>query len=246
MFEAWWPSTRALAAATAAATLAELVAALDELRREKELSYARLGRRALAVRGFSRTTAHAVITGRRALDEDVLRGFLYVCRVSADEYLRWLDAFHRLGSSDPQPTVVHPAKAPPSRALPIEREAMGERSDADQRRPDPVRIDWPTLDDVRLKYPRAIKPAPDNVHRSLPWLLVPGIAAPVIAIGMTWTGVPVSIMLGLFVMGAISVAIWTLQLTGTPDRPHRPKTSHHFDFYEFDDGLQGVVPVIGE
>jgi hypothetical protein len=241
----WQPLSRAMATAIAAVTMPGLVEALDELRREKGLSYARLGRRAQGVPGISRTSAHAVITGKRDLDLVVLRGFLVVCEVSSEERLRWLGAFDRLVRS-PEPEILVPATSP---AAQVTAPVSAQASLAQVEPPPRHDAAWPTLQSVRRAYPRKRR-VPDHVHRHLPWLLIPGIGAPLCAILMTRYAIPVPTILGFFVMATLGLTLWTVHLPGIDTgRRHGKPHVRKFHFMEgrdvFGVGRRAAPPVIG-
>ncbi|MEV0679259.1 helix-turn-helix transcriptional regulator [Actinosynnema sp. NPDC050436] len=239
----WQPLSRALSTAMSATTLSGLVAALDELRREKGMSYARLGRKAHNVPGISRTRAHTVIIGKRDLDLDLLRGFLVVCEVSSEERLRWLGAFDRLTRApEPEPLATLPdtPAAPAVRvpAAPVEPPAPYHH------------IAWPSLESVRRAHPRKPRRAPDKAHRLLPWLLVPAVGAPLCAIVTTRHAVPVPTMLGFLVMVALGVALWTFHLPGIDtgrrrERPHVRRVRLEEDGNVFGVDRRAAPPVIG-
>ncbi|GAA0244961.1 hypothetical protein GCM10010492_50370 [Saccharothrix mutabilis subsp. mutabilis] len=239
----WQPLSRAMDTAMAAATMPRLVEALDELRRERELSYARLGRKAQAVPGISRTSAHAVIKGKRDLDLALLRGFLVVCEVSSEERLRWLGAFDRLVRSAepeimvratlPAAQVTAPAPAAPAHVDPPPRHDVA----------------WPSLQSVRRAHPRKRR-APDHVHRHLPWLLIPGIGAPLCAILFMRYAIPVPTILGFFVLATLGLALWTVHLPGIDTgrrrgTPYVRKVRLEEDLDVFGPDRRAAPPVIG-
>ncbi|ROP35372.1 helix-turn-helix domain-containing protein [Saccharothrix texasensis] len=238
-----------MSTAMTAATLSELAKALDELRRERGLSYARLGRKAQGVPGISRTSAHAVITGRRDLDLVLLRGFLVVCDVSSEERLRWLGAFDRLTrAAAAEPEILIPATLSAAPVMP-----------RDPAPPAPTYVDpqpphhhtaWPTLEDVRRAYPRRPRPIPDHVHRHLPWLLVPAVGAPLCAILMTRHAIPVPTILGFLVMATVGLALWTIHLPGVGagrrlEKPYVRKIELVDDSEAFRVDRLAAPPVIG-
>ncbi|HUQ59020.1 hypothetical protein [Lentzea sp.] len=89
------------AAACRAATRAEFICALNQLRLSKELSYQQVS---LNVGGLAlpKSTAHALCRIRFPKREDQLRTFLTACEVPAGVLENWVEQWQRLRFGQPQ------------------------------------------------------------------------------------------------------------------------------------------------
>ncbi|QFZ20312.1 helix-turn-helix domain-containing protein [Saccharothrix syringae] len=231
VLSAWSPPSAALAGALAAGTPAGFRVALDALRREKGLTYARLERRARGVPGISRSSAHAMLTGQRDLTAHRVSALLHLCGVPAHERDQWLTGLARLQAPEPpasEEPVVYSSPPPPPPPEPVA--AADDDRGADAVEPDPPR---PRRGSGR-----------DEVHGGLPRLLAALALAPAGAIALARWGVPVPVMLGCCTAAAVGIALWTVGRTAEVDRPHVRKV--WLDSAPFPEPPRAARPVIGD
>ncbi|MDR6592520.1 helix-turn-helix domain-containing protein [Saccharothrix longispora] len=207
------------------------------MRREKNLSYARLGRRARSLHGISRTSTHAILHGRLSPSDRRLRLILHLCGVSDFERDIWLAEFHRIQTPPPPQTILQSVQPPvarwgtqvepvvPAIMPPAPKSASG----------------WPTLGTRTRRHGSRKEP----LHRAHWLLVVMTPALPVGVITLTLHGASeffISVLLGL---ASLMVSFVFAAIRERPDRDHRRP-----NYLEDDDNIFGLdhraaPPVIG-
>lgn len=257
------PVSQAVEAVATASTPEEFVAHLNQLKQEKNLTYARIGRISTRIQAnLSGSSAQVMLTRRQLPEHRRLIAFLTICQVPAHELQLWEQHLARIGApTEPDTQLMEPAAARrgarPGRHSVAEIVANAPKYGPDGQPVVPSMVEpsdeaaslpprmsmapWPAL---KLPPPR---PGPRASWSLVQKLAITAITASAGAIMMTRLKFDPGAIAVLAITGAASIVMWTyatrVSLMASRDSFNPHAYAYDSDFFTAN---QMVIPsVIG-